>query len=58
MAKTIGKKTRLCKLSSKAVESQLDTFAKLVSKPQYVCLKCHRVANSKTNLCEPRKLPK
>lgn len=51
-------KTRFCKLSSKDIEDDAKAFVALVSKPKFVCMKCHRVSAQKDNLCKPEKLKK
>jgi hypothetical protein len=51
-------KTRFCKLSSKDLEDDGHAFVELVSKPKFVCMKCHRVSGNKNNLCKPEKLKK
>jgi len=48
--------TKFCKLSEKIVNDDPKTFAKLVSKPKYVCRKCFRVSADKANLCRPEKI--
>lgn len=51
-------KIRFCKLSSKDIEDDAGDFVELVSRPQFVCMKCRRVSANKTNLCKPEKLKK
>lgn len=51
-------KTRFCKLSSQDIEEHPGAFIDLVSKPKFVCMKCHRVSANKGNLCKPEKLKK
>ena len=51
-------KTRFCKISSKDIEADPGAFIDLVSKPKFVCMKCHRVSANKGNLCKPEKLKK
>jgi hypothetical protein len=49
----------LCKLVGKKVlKSDPGAYVKLVSKPQFMCLNCGRVANRKKNLCEPENIKK
>jgi hypothetical protein len=55
VSKSVRKK-RFCKLSRKDIEGDVETFAKLVSKPAYFCEKCCRVSTNKQNLCRPKKL--
>lgn len=51
------KDKRLCKLvKDGALEEVLDAYKKLVEKPTHVCIKCGRVSNDKTRLCEPEPL--
>ena len=52
------KNVRLCKFSAKDLEDDPGTFVDLVSKPKFVCLRCHRVSANKGNLCKPEKLKK
>ncbi|MFD2179193.1 hypothetical protein [Veronia pacifica] len=47
MAKT------LCKWRNAQIESELKVLKKLVKKPDVVCSKCARVANTKKVLCKP-----
>jgi hypothetical protein len=47
----------LCKVASKKVlKHQLDDYIQLVSEPQFVCIRCGRVARSRKNLCKPKKM--
>jgi len=55
MAKDI-KKVSFCKVSDETIKKQVNTYIKLVSKPKYVCEKCHRLANKKKNLCHPKQV--
>jgi len=57
MAKNI-KKMSFCKVTDDILEKQVKTYIKLVSKPKYVCEKCHRLANKKGNLCHPKQVTK
>jgi hypothetical protein len=57
MAKDI-KNISFCKVSDEIIENQVKTYIKLVSKPKYVCNKCHRLANKKKNLCHPNQVKK
>jgi len=57
MAKDI-KKMSFCKISDEIIDNQAKTYIKLVSKPKYVCDKCHRLANKKRNLCHPKLVKK
>ena len=52
------KKIHFCKLSAKDIEDDPSAFVDLVSKPKFVCLRCHRVSANKGNLCKPEKLKK
>ncbi|MGF1708134.1 hypothetical protein L4C40_19905 [Enterovibrio baiacu] len=47
MAKT------LCDWKSRDIEGDLSELTKLVKKPEFVCKKCARVANTKKVLCKP-----
>jgi hypothetical protein len=40
------------------LENQVKAYIKLVSNPDFVCEKCHRLANKKKNLCHPKKIKK
>ena len=52
-------KQKLCKVvKSVSLKKQLDDYKKLVSKPNYVCEKCGRVAQNKESLCHPVLLEK
>ena len=57
MSKDI-KKISFCKVSDEMLDKQVKTYIKLVSDPDFVCEKCHRLANKKKNLCEPKKIKK
>jgi hypothetical protein len=44
----------LCKLVNKKIlKDEPGAYVDLVSKPQFICLKCGRVAKIKKNLCNP-----
>ncbi|WP_144409100.1 hypothetical protein [Photobacterium halotolerans] len=47
----------LCKYRRSEISEKLDSIADLVSAPQYVCRSCARVANGKSSLCKPGRLP-
>ena len=57
MAKDI-KKLSFCKVTDEVIDNQAKAYRKLVSKPKYVCEKCHRLANKKKNLCHSKKIKK
>ncbi|MDD4871639.1 MAG: hypothetical protein PHR77_13865 [Kiritimatiellae bacterium] len=46
-------KGHICVLAS---ENKLDEIKKLVDDPKFICFNCGRVADSKTNLCNPMPL--
>ena len=52
------KKISFCKVSDEVIAKQAKTYIKLVSKPKFVCEKCHRLANKKKNLCHPKLVKK
>ena len=52
-----GHEKHLCQLHSDGLlKNNFEQWKKLVSKGQYVCGGCGRVANSAENLCDPQKL--
>jgi len=46
----------MCKLGE-SVKKNIDTIARLVDRPRFVCTDCGRVAHDKDRLCEPKRLP-
>lgn len=56
-AKKTAESSTLCKLVKKDFpEDHMKEYQKLVNKPEYVCKKCGRAANSKRSLCHPVRL--
>jgi len=47
---------KLCKWSEKKIEKHFDTYVELTRKPQFVCMKCGRVAVEKSSICRPKKM--
>ncbi len=45
-------KKSICKLSKSDLRDKLDDLMNAVSKPEFLCSKCGRVANKKRNLCK------
>ncbi|MFP4417672.1 MAG: hypothetical protein ACOC41_08105 [Chitinivibrionales bacterium] len=46
----------LCKWKRKEIKEKFEKFKVIVSKPDYVCMKCGRVAAQKERLCCPKVL--
>ena len=46
----------ICKLSKKELKEKHDQLVKIVSSPQYLCIKCGRAANKKKFLCKAEEL--
>ncbi len=48
----MGKK--LCeRVNAGQLDNKLDKYLKKVGEPEYICLKCGRVAEKKESLCKP-----
>ena len=47
---------KLCALTCCSCNLDLKRIKKLVNKPKFICKSCGRVANKKTNLCQPKPL--
>ncbi|MCG2838266.1 hypothetical protein L6J37_15640 [Photobacterium sp. WH77] len=47
----------LCKYRRSEISEKIASIAELVSAPQYFCRSCARVANGKSSLCKPGRLP-
>ena len=45
----------LCKLK-KSMKDDMTAYMLLVNQPKHVCTKCGRAANSKKQLCSPKKI--
>jgi hypothetical protein len=52
----MSKYKTLCELDKKYIEKKLSSITKLVLDPNYICIKCARVAQQKEYLCKPQKL--
>ncbi|UFS70521.1 hypothetical protein LPW11_21960 [Geomonas sp. RF6] len=49
-------KKPLCSWDKDDLKDKLEKLKKIVSKPEYVCLKCGRAARKDDYLCKPEKL--
>jgi transcription initiation factor TFIIIB Brf1 subunit/transcription initiation factor TFIIB len=47
------KKKKMCKWKKDDIEKDFKEYCKLIRKPEYVCMKCGRVASDKKFLCKP-----
>ncbi len=47
---------KLCGVSKKDIEQNLEDLLPVLKKPKYVCTQCCRTAKAKKNLCKPLKL--
>ncbi|MBU1534175.1 hypothetical protein KKF84_02580 [Myxococcota bacterium] len=54
--KKLDQYTSLCKLSHAEIRDNNLLFRQLVTNGQFYCKKCGRVANKKSNLCQPSPL--
>lgn len=50
-------KEKMCKLCKKGVlKDNFDEYAKLVGNAKFICTKCGRAADNKSNLCKVKKV--
>jgi len=50
------KNKSICSLSKSDIEKDFKEICEIVKDPKYICLKCGRAANQKSNLCKPEKM--
>ena len=56
MREKMSKSIRLCKMKKIQILQHFDDLSEMVSNPKYICNKCARAANKKSNLCSAVKI--